>query len=113
MLVHYIGDQIPPEFIKDRKEGYLGFDMLKSAMAPQFDQHVQFVRAQYAWLKAALAARPFLFGDAPSVADLACWQTPYCCARTARRRSTRCSGSHPWRSGTSASSRSATASRRR
>ena len=75
VLVHYIGDQIPPEFIKDRKEGYLGFDMSKAAMAPQFDQHAQFVRAQYAWLKAALAARPFLFGAAPSVADLACWQT--------------------------------------
>lgn len=77
VLVHYIGDQIPPEFIKDRKEGYLGFDMSRSAMAPQLDAHLQFVRAQYAWLREALAARPFLFGAALSAADLACWQTTY------------------------------------
>ncbi len=76
VLVHYIGEHIPPEFIKDRKEGYLGIDISKAAMAPQFDAHVQFVRAQYAWLKAALAdGRRFLFGAAPSVADFACWQT--------------------------------------
>ena len=86
VLVHYIGEHIPPEFIKDRKEGYLGIDIGKAAMAPQFEQHVQFVRAQYAWLKAALAGgqaggqangRRFLFGDAPSAADLACWQTTF------------------------------------
>lgn len=75
VLVHYIGEHIPPEFIKDRKEGYLMIDISKDAMAPQFEQHVQFVRAQVAWLARALAARPFLFGDAPSAADLACWQT--------------------------------------
>jgi glutathione S-transferase len=77
VLVHYIGEHIPPEFIKDRKEGYLMIDISKPAMAPMFEQHVQFVRAQVAWLKQALAARPFLFGDAPSAADLACWQTLY------------------------------------
>jgi glutathione S-transferase len=78
VLVHYIGEHIPPEFIKDRKEGYLGIDISKAAMAPQFEQHAQFVRAQYAWLKAGLAdGRRFLFGDAPSVADLACWQTTF------------------------------------
>jgi glutathione S-transferase len=33
------------------------------------------VRAQLAWLSKAVSARPFLFGDAPSAADLACWQT--------------------------------------
>ena len=75
VLVHYIGEHIPPEFIKDRKDGYLMIDIGKDAMAPQFDQHLQFARAQIAWLKQALAARPFLFGDAPSAADLACWQT--------------------------------------
>ncbi|KNZ32357.1 MAG: glutathione S-transferase [Methylibium sp. NZG] len=75
VLVHYIGEHIPPEFIKDRKEGYLMIDISKEAMAPQFAQHLQFVRGQLAWLKQALAARPFLFGDAPSAADLACWQT--------------------------------------
>lgn len=75
VLVHYIGEHIPPEFIKDRKEGYLGIDISKAAMAPQFDAHVQAVRAQLAWLRQALASRPFLFGDAPSAADFACWQT--------------------------------------
>jgi glutathione S-transferase len=75
VLVHYIGEHIPPEFIKDRREGYLMIDISKEAMAPQFAQHLEFVRAQIGWLKRALAARPFLFGDAPSAADLACWQT--------------------------------------
>ncbi|MEN9420515.1 MAG: hypothetical protein RI988_4136 [Pseudomonadota bacterium] len=75
VLVHYIGEHIPAEFLKDRKEGYLMIDISKEAMAPQFEQHLGFVRAQVAWLKAALAARPFLFGDAPSAADFACWQT--------------------------------------
>lgn len=75
VLVHFIGEHIPPEFIKDRKEGYLMIDIGKEAMAPMFAQHLAFVRAQVAWLREALAARPFLFGDAPSAADLACWQT--------------------------------------
>ncbi len=75
VLVHFIGEHIPPEFLKDRKEGYLMVDISKEAMAPQFAQHVQFVRAQVAWLQQALAKRPFLFGEAPSAADFACWQT--------------------------------------
>jgi glutathione S-transferase len=75
VLVHYIGEHIPAEFIKDRKEGYLGIDISKAAMAPQWQEHVQFVRAQIAWLKQALNNKSYLFGDKPSVADLACWQT--------------------------------------
>ena len=75
VLVHYIGEHIPPEFLKDRKDSYLMVDISKEAMAPQFEQHLQLVRAQLGWLKTALAARPFLFGDAPSAADFACWQT--------------------------------------
>lgn len=75
VLVHYIGEHIPPDFIKDRKEGYLMIDISREAMAPQFEQHVQFVRAQLGWLKEALKARPYLFGTALSAADLACWQT--------------------------------------
>jgi glutathione S-transferase len=75
VLVHYIGEHIPPEFLKDRKEGYLMIDISKEAMAPQLEQHLGIARAQLAWLKAALARRPFLFGDAPSAADFACWQT--------------------------------------
>ena len=75
VLVHYIGEHIPAEFLKDRKESYLMVDISKQAMAPQLPQHLQFVRAQLAWLERALGARPFLFGPAPSAADLACWQT--------------------------------------
>ncbi len=75
LLVHYIGEHIPAEFIQDRKDGYLMIDISQAAMAPQFEQHLQFVRGQLGWLTQALAARPFLFGDAPSAADLACWQT--------------------------------------
>ena len=75
VLTHFIGEHIPAEFIKDRKEGYLGIDISPAAMAPQFQEHVQFVRAQIAWLTQALTGRQFLFGDAPSAADLACWQT--------------------------------------
>lgn len=76
ILSHFIGDQLPPEFIKDRKEGYLGFDMSKAAMAPELHLHRQRVAAQYAWLKTALAdGRRFIFGDAPGALDLACYQT--------------------------------------
>jgi glutathione S-transferase len=75
VLVHFIGEHIPPEFLKDRKEGYLMVDISKEAMAPQLETHVRFVRGQLGWLAQALQARPFLFGDAPSAADLACWQT--------------------------------------
>jgi glutathione S-transferase len=75
VLVHYIGEHIPAEFIKDRKEAYLMIDISKEAMAPDFSKRVQLVRAQYAWLEKALAHRDFLFGATPSAADLACWQT--------------------------------------
>lgn len=75
---HFIGDKFPPEFIKDRKEGYLGIDISKAAMAPQLPVHRQHVSAQYAWLKTALAdGRRFIFGDAPSALDLTCYQTTW------------------------------------
>ena len=77
VLVHYIGEHISPEFIQDRKEGYLGIDISQAAMAPQLKQHVQFLRAQYAWLCSVLKERAYLFGDALSAADLACWQTTW------------------------------------
>jgi glutathione S-transferase len=78
VLTHYIGEHIPPEFIKDRKEGYLGIDISKAAMAPQLQQCRQHVSAQVAWLKQALQGGwKFAFGDAPSALDLACYQTIY------------------------------------
>lgn len=70
ILVHFLGD-LPPDFLKDRKDGYLYIDISKSAMEPEFDLNVQRVRAQLAWLKEALAdGRKFLFGDTPSALDL-------------------------------------------
>ncbi|MEB0111236.1 glutathione S-transferase family protein [Variovorax sp. RTB1] len=76
VLAHFIGDNFPPEFVKDRKEGYLGIDISKSAMAPELPMHLQQLHAQNAWLKTALAdGRRFLFGDAPSALDLTCYQT--------------------------------------
>jgi glutathione S-transferase len=76
VLTHFIGEHIPPEFIKDRKEGYLYIDIGKEAMAPELPQYRQRVTAQYAWLKAQLAdGRRFVFGDAPSALDLSCYQT--------------------------------------
>jgi glutathione S-transferase len=78
VLTHYIGEHIPPEFIKDRKEGYLYVDISKEAMAPDLPKYRQRVVAQHAWLKAALAdGRRFVFGDAPSALDLTCYQTIY------------------------------------
>jgi glutathione S-transferase len=78
VLTHFIGEHIPPEFIKDRKEDYLYVDISKAAMAPELPQYRQRVNAQYAWLKAALAdGRAFVFGGAPSALDLACYQTIY------------------------------------
>lgn len=78
VLVHYIGEHIPPEFIKDRKEGYLGIDIGKAAMAPELPLHRQRVAAQVAWLKQALGTgKKFVFGDAPSALDLTCYQTIY------------------------------------
>jgi glutathione S-transferase len=78
VLTHYIGDAIPPEFIKDRREGYLGIDIGKAAMAPELPLYRQRVSAQVAWLKRALAdSKKFVFGDTPSALDLACYQTIY------------------------------------
>ena len=76
VLSHFIGDQFPAEFVQDRKEGYLGIDISKAAMAPELPLHLQRVHAQNAWLKSALAdGRNFIFGDAPSALDLTCYQT--------------------------------------
>ena len=74
VLTHYIGGMLPPEFVKDRQEGYLGIDISK--MEPDLPLNRQRVQAHYAWLKAQLAdGRKFIFGELPSAADLACYQT--------------------------------------
>ena len=75
VLVHFIGEHIPEDFLKDRKESYLMIDISKPAMAADFQQHVQYLRAQLAWLEGALNHRPFLLGNSPCAGDFACWQT--------------------------------------
>jgi glutathione S-transferase len=76
VLTHFIGDHIPPEFLKDRKESYLYVDIGKEAMAPELPRYRQHVTAQYAWLKTALAdGRRFIFGNDASALDLTCYQT--------------------------------------
>jgi glutathione S-transferase len=75
VLVHYIGEHIPAEFLKDRKEAYLMIDISKEAMAPDFSNHVQLVRAQYGWIEKALTHHDYLLGSTPSAADFAAWQT--------------------------------------
>ena len=78
VLTDFIGEHIPAEFIKDRKEGYLGIDNSREAMAPELPLHRQRVTAQYAWLKTALAdGRSFVFDEAPSALDLTCYQTMF------------------------------------
>ncbi len=70
VLVHFV-DDMPLDFVRDRKEGYLYVDISKDAMEPEFDLNVQRVRAQLKWLKDSLAdRRRFLLGDAPSALDL-------------------------------------------
>ena len=78
VLTHFIGEHIPPDFIKDRKESYLYVDISKEAMAPDLPRYRQHVTAQYAWLKTALTdGRRFVFGEQPSALDLTCYQTIY------------------------------------
>ena len=76
VLTHFIGEHIPPEFLKDRKDDYLYVDISREAMAPELPLQRQRVTAQYAWLKTALAdGRAFVFGEAASALDLTCYQT--------------------------------------
>ncbi|MGJ7581552.1 glutathione S-transferase family protein [Variovorax sp. RHLX14] len=76
VLTHFIGEHIPAEFLKDRKESYLMVDISKEAMAPELPLYRQRVVAHYAWLKAALAdGRRFILGERPGALDLACYQT--------------------------------------
>lgn len=70
--VHTAKEDAPANFLRDRKEDYLYFDMSKAAMEPLAGRNVQHMRAQLAWLAAALAdGRPYLFGNKPGALDLA------------------------------------------
>ncbi|TRD22031.1 glutathione S-transferase family protein [Palleronia caenipelagi] len=75
VLVDYIGEHLPEEFLRDRKEHYLGYDISKDAMAPQMPAYVQQMTAFAAWLDDMLGEQPYLTGDALSAADLTCYHS--------------------------------------
>lgn len=73
ILVNYIGDALPEEFLRDRKEHYLGYDISKQGMAPLFPAYVQQMTAFAEWLDSMLKENgDFLTGDRLSAADLTC-----------------------------------------
>ena len=73
VLVDYIGDHLPAEFLKDRKDNYLGYDMSKAGMAPMLPAYVQQMTAFADWLASMLRENGnYLTGDRLSAADLTC-----------------------------------------
>ncbi|TMV04261.1 glutathione S-transferase family protein [Ruegeria sediminis] len=76
VLVDHIGEHLPEEFIKDRRDHYLGYDISKEAMAPMLPVYVQQMTAFSEWLESILAENgPYLTGDRLSVADLTCYHS--------------------------------------
>ena len=75
VLVDYIGEHLPPEFLADRKDHYLGYDMSKEAMAPMLPVYVQQMTAFADWLSSMLAGQDYLTGDALSAADITCYHS--------------------------------------
>ena len=73
VLVDYIGEHLPEEFLKDRKDNYLGYDISKDGMAPMLPAYVQQMTAFADWLASMLReSGDFLTGDRLSAADLSC-----------------------------------------
>lgn len=65
-----IGDQVPREFIEERKS-FMNHDFSKDVSLRDRPLNLQRVHASVAWLGLMLrGGRPFLLGDAPSAADL-------------------------------------------
>ena len=76
ILVDYIGEHLPPEFLADRKDHYLGYDISKAAMAPMLPAYVQEMTAFAEWLGSMLQENgAYLTGNALSVADLTCYHS--------------------------------------
>ena len=76
VLVDHIGEHLPEEFLKDRKEHYLGYDISKEAMAPMLPAYVQELTAQIDWLASMLRQNgEYLTGSALSAADLTCYHS--------------------------------------
>ena len=73
ILVDYIGEHLPEEFLKDRKDHYLGYDISKDGMAPMLPAYVQQMTAFADWLASMLRENgDYLTGDRLSAADLTC-----------------------------------------
>ncbi|MDU8913308.1 glutathione S-transferase family protein [Aestuariicoccus sp. MJ-SS9] len=73
ILVDYIGEHLPEEFLKDRKDHYLGYDISKDGMAPMLPAYVQQMTAFADWLASILRENgDYLTGDRLSAADLTC-----------------------------------------
>ncbi|SDD26651.1 glutathione S-transferase family protein [Ruegeria marina] len=76
ILVDYIGEHLPEEFLRDRKDHYLGYDISKSAMAPMLSAYVQQMTAFGEWLASMLAENgDYLTGQAVSAADITCYHS--------------------------------------
>ena len=73
VLVGHIGEHLPEEFLKDRKNNYLGYDISKQGMAPMQPAYVQQLTAFAGWLTSMLRENgDYLTGDRLSAADLTC-----------------------------------------
>ncbi|SHH35696.1 glutathione S-transferase family protein [Marivita hallyeonensis] len=76
VLVDYIGEHLPEEFLKDRKDNYLGYDMSKEGMAPMLPAYVQQMTAFADWLASMLRENgDYLTGKHLSAADLTCYHS--------------------------------------
>jgi len=70
-----IGDQLPPDFIAERKS-FMDHDFSKDASLRDRPGNLQRLHAHLGWLAQMLAdGRGFLLGDRPSSADLAAYHT--------------------------------------
>jgi glutathione S-transferase len=76
VLVAHIGEHLPEEFLRDRKENYLGYDISKDGMGPMLPAYVQQMSAFADWLASMLENRgPYLTGERVSAADLTCYHS--------------------------------------
>ncbi|RAI58661.1 glutathione S-transferase family protein [Roseicella frigidaeris] len=70
-----IGDQLPAEFIEERK-AFMNHDFSKEASLRERPLNLQRLHAHLSWLGQMLeGGRPFLLGDRPSAADLSAYHT--------------------------------------
>lgn len=73
LVTSFIGDQLPPEFVADRKAA-MGRDFGQAASLAEQPLNRQRLHAHLAWLAQMLAdGRPFLLGATASAADLAAY----------------------------------------